>query len=343
MNGCLGPAGPHRRRPSTPEEMAFLKAIGAHNGRKGIGLLSCVAGAISACGRAGVAAPVLAAMAGIADLRPYSGPLPPAQPPLVAPSPDEQHAQQQQRAAQPVLAGRGTGASAQQGQQHRAAQQAEGTAVPSTGALRDPRLAQQPVEAHGEGGSATSSGAAAASGAAGVQPRLELQPFGPKLPARRTNSKAAGKPQRGQKGTGGHVQHGVNVSMGATAAAELDVAAAAASTHGKRKLLARPSAAVGAARPVSAQPDRATAAGEREPKRLRAALASVRAAAAAGGGIGGAVQLPGGQQPDWLAAPAFLTQRDTGMEVMTWRPTASCSVVAYSRFAMSCAVLYGCS
>ena len=60
---------------------------GAHKGKSGNGLLISVDTAIKLCDEAGRPAPLLAAMAGIAELQPYTAPaLPQAQPLLVSPS-----------------------------------------------------------------------------------------------------------------------------------------------------------------------------------------------------------------------------------------------------------------
>ena len=55
-------------------ELRFLKAVGALSARANSGRLISVDRAIMACGKLGVAAPVLAAMAGIPDLQPYTAP-----------------------------------------------------------------------------------------------------------------------------------------------------------------------------------------------------------------------------------------------------------------------------
>ena len=65
---------------ATPEAVNFLAAAGAHRGHTGIAVLISVDMAITACDKAGRAAPQLAAMARIAELQPYSAPaLPQAQ------------------------------------------------------------------------------------------------------------------------------------------------------------------------------------------------------------------------------------------------------------------------
>ena len=74
-------AGAQGRKPATPEERRFLTATGALlSDRKGAVLIS-VDMAMCACGKAGLSAPLLAAMAEIAELQRYSTPpLPQAQP-----------------------------------------------------------------------------------------------------------------------------------------------------------------------------------------------------------------------------------------------------------------------
>ena len=69
---------------ATPEELHSLRDKGALN-HSCRGLLLPVAAAIDACRRAGVAAALLEAMAGIPELQPYNGtPLPEAQPLLAS-------------------------------------------------------------------------------------------------------------------------------------------------------------------------------------------------------------------------------------------------------------------
>ena len=68
-------------KPATTEERHFLKATGALLRSTGKAWLISEALAVYACGKAGVGAPLLAAMAEIAKLQPYSAPLlPQAQP-----------------------------------------------------------------------------------------------------------------------------------------------------------------------------------------------------------------------------------------------------------------------
>ena len=81
----LWAAAGHGCKPAIPAEMRGLKATGATGST--LGLLLSVDIAMRACSNAGVAAPLLAAMAGVAGLQPYIAPQPQAQPvPVLPPS-----------------------------------------------------------------------------------------------------------------------------------------------------------------------------------------------------------------------------------------------------------------
>ena len=71
----VGDAAGHGYRRATHQELSFLVEAGAL-GRAPSGLLISVDAAISACDRARVAAPVLAALAGVPELQPYTPSLP---------------------------------------------------------------------------------------------------------------------------------------------------------------------------------------------------------------------------------------------------------------------------
>lgn len=79
-------AGGHGCRQAEPEELLFFKASGAQKKFGCKGLVIAVDVAISACAEAGVAAPVLAAMAGIAKLQPCTPHLPQVQALMPPPS-----------------------------------------------------------------------------------------------------------------------------------------------------------------------------------------------------------------------------------------------------------------
>ena len=74
-------------RPATPEEISFLKDAGALLAQASRVVLLSVGTAISACSKAGAAAPLVAAMEGIAGLQPCTAPMPHSQPLLSARSP----------------------------------------------------------------------------------------------------------------------------------------------------------------------------------------------------------------------------------------------------------------
>ena len=65
---------------ATPEEWRFLKQAGVLSPGATSGLLISVGTAITACRKARVAAPMLAALEGIPELQPHTGPLPLSQP-----------------------------------------------------------------------------------------------------------------------------------------------------------------------------------------------------------------------------------------------------------------------
>lgn len=90
-------AAGHGLRGTTHEELRYLKDSHVLGDATSKGLLILVDVAIGACGKAGVAAPVLAALAGIPWLQPYTPPLRQAQP-LLPPSPGHQQAQQRRAA-----------------------------------------------------------------------------------------------------------------------------------------------------------------------------------------------------------------------------------------------------
>ena len=81
---ALAAAG-HRCRKATLEELRFLISAGALKPSASKGWLISVEVAISACGKPGVGAPLLAAMTGFAKMEPYNAPPPQAQPPLAPP------------------------------------------------------------------------------------------------------------------------------------------------------------------------------------------------------------------------------------------------------------------
>lgn len=89
MHGCCGAAGQSSRR-ATPQELAYLKACGALPSSAVAGGLISVGTAFTACGKAGVAAPLLAATAGTAELQPDTASLAQAQL-LSAPPPGVMH------------------------------------------------------------------------------------------------------------------------------------------------------------------------------------------------------------------------------------------------------------
>ena len=80
MHGCSGFAAGPEYRPATREELGFLKATGAIGSFAAHAMLISVAKAVRVCAKAEVAAPLLAAISGIAELQPYSAPLPHAHP-----------------------------------------------------------------------------------------------------------------------------------------------------------------------------------------------------------------------------------------------------------------------
>ena len=74
MHGCSGFAEGPGYRPATREELCFLRAIGALGSRATHAVLISVDKAIRVCAKAEVAAPLLAAISGVAELQPYSAP-----------------------------------------------------------------------------------------------------------------------------------------------------------------------------------------------------------------------------------------------------------------------------
>ena len=80
MQACCGVAAGHRLRRATLEELQSLKAAGVLQTCATKAILISVDAAISACARAGAAAPLLAAMAGIPWLQAHVARLPQALP-----------------------------------------------------------------------------------------------------------------------------------------------------------------------------------------------------------------------------------------------------------------------
>lgn len=86
MHGCSSIADGHGLKKATVEELRFLTAAGILRTCATNGTLVSLDAAIRACGMARVAAPVLAAMAGIPELQPT--PAPPRQAQLLLIAPD---------------------------------------------------------------------------------------------------------------------------------------------------------------------------------------------------------------------------------------------------------------
>ena len=84
-HACCGAAAGPGATPATPQVLKFLKTAGAIHKLAMLGALVSVDMAVSACGKAGVAVPVMAALAGVPKLKPYTAPLAQTQP-LLAPS-----------------------------------------------------------------------------------------------------------------------------------------------------------------------------------------------------------------------------------------------------------------
>ena len=82
----LGAAAGHGCRLATPVELDFLWAAGAFVALAKASTLISVDIAISACSKAGAAAPLLAALVRIAELQPFTGPLPQANPLPILPT-----------------------------------------------------------------------------------------------------------------------------------------------------------------------------------------------------------------------------------------------------------------
>ena len=76
---------------ATPEAIDFLVAVGAHKAKTANGVLISVDTAVKACEKAGWGAPLLAALAGVAELQPHTAHLLPLSQHLLA-TPSGRHA-----------------------------------------------------------------------------------------------------------------------------------------------------------------------------------------------------------------------------------------------------------